>query len=218
MVKICPSLLSADFSNILKEIKKIEKTGVSMIHFDIMDGHFVPNLTFGPIFVKSLRKHTKLVFDVHLMVTDPYNYIEPFKKAGADILTFQIEANKNPKKIIKKIKNCEMKAGISLNPETPIDCIGNILKELDLVLIMTVHPGFAGQKFVHSTLNKIKKTRELINKTGKKINLEVDGGINPKTASLAVRAGADILVAGSSIFGSKNYKKNIKLLLLNRKL
>lgn len=184
-----------------------------MVHFDIMDGNFVPNLTFGPMILKSLRKHTKLIFDAHLMVSNPSDYIKPLKDAGADIVTFQVEADSCFKETIKKIKSYKMKPGISLKPKTPLIYLKNVLNEIYLVLIMTVDPGFGGQKFVPRTLKKIKEARKIIKGSKNKVFLEVDGGINPKTAPHVIEAGADILVAGSSIFRSKNYKKTIEKLM-----
>ncbi|PIU84123.1 MAG: ribulose-phosphate 3-epimerase [Elusimicrobia bacterium CG06_land_8_20_14_3_00_38_11] len=213
MIEIAPSILSADFSNLADEIKKCEKAGVKILHIDIMDGHFVPNITIGPVVVESLRKKTKMILDTHLMITDPEKYIEPFAKAGSDWLTFHIEAVKKPSALIKKIKSLKLKAGISLNPATPVSKLSKYLNELDLVLVMSVNPGFGGQGFIPSALKKISELKKLTKNQNVKIS--VDGGINFDTISGAVKAGSDIIVAGNSVFRSGlSIAKSIKKLRL----
>lgn len=199
-IEIAPSILSADFSNLTAEIKKCEKAGVKILHIDVMDGHFVPNITIGPVVVESLRKKTRMILDTHLMITDPEKYIEPFAKAGSDWLTFHIEAVKNPSALIKKIKSLKLKAGISLNPATPVSELSKYLKELDLVLVMSVNPGFGGQGFMPSAIKKISELKKLTK--NKNIKISVDGGINFDTIYSVVKAGSDIVVAGNSVFRS----------------
>lgn len=210
MVKIAPSILSADFSALGKEIKALEKAGADMLHIDVMDGNFVPNLTFGPCVVKALRKETKLPFDVHLMVKNPEIMIPWFAEAGADIITVHAEACKHLDKTLATIHDYGIKAGVSLNPSTNEDCLKYILDKLDLILIMSVNPGFGGQTFIESQLTKIAAVKELID--GKDIEIEVDGGINPMTAAECIAAGADILVAGTAVFAGGEYQKNINSL------
>jgi len=212
MVLVAPSILSADFSKLREEIKAVEMAGADWIHIDVMDGHFVPNLTIGPVVVKSIRKTTSLPFDVHLMISNPEKYIERFVDAGADILTVHIETVENPLGTIKKIRDLGCKAGLTLNPDTPFKKISEFVPEVDLVLIMTVYPGFSGQKFKEEVIPKISEARKKIDSIGKDIYLEVDGGINDKTSILAKNAGADVLVAGNHVFKSKNYEKAISLL------
>jgi len=212
MVLVAPSILSADFSKLGEEIKAVEMAGADWIHIDVMDGHFVPNLTIGPVVVKSIRKTTSLPFDVHLMISNPEKYIERFVDAGADILTVHIETVENPLEIINKIRDLGCKAGLTLNPDTPFKRISEFVSEVDLVLIMTVYPGFSGQKFKEEMIPKISEARKKIDSIRKDIYLEVDGGINDKTSILAKNAGADVLVAGNHVFKSKNYEKAISLL------
>lgn len=210
MVKIAPSILTADYANLKEEIIKLEQAGADMIHLDIMDGNFVPNLTFGPMLVKSLRPYSKLPFDVHLMVNNPDIMIPWFANAGADIITIHAEACQHLDKSLASIKSYGIKAGVSLNPSTPESVLEYVLDKLDLILIMTVNPGFGGQSFLDSQLQKIEKIRLLRGK--RNIEIEVDGGINPVTAALCRKAGADILVAGTSILSGNDYSKNITAL------
>jgi len=213
-IKISPSILSADFSRLGIEIQNLEKANADFIHIDVMDGHFVPNITIGPEVIKKLRKYTSLPFDVHLMISPVYNFIESFAKAGADIITIHPEATTDLDKSIKKIQSYNKKVGISLNPETSVDKVLNILDKIDLVLVMSVNPGFGGQKFIEDTLNKVKILRTQIDKMKLKTQIEIDGGINFENAKMAKKAGVDILVSGTTIFKENegNLKKNIKLL------
>ena len=213
-IKISPSILSADFSKLGSEILSLEKAGADLIHIDVMDGHFVPNITIGPDIIKSLRKFSKLPFDVHLMINPVDKYIENFSNAGADIITIHPEATPDLSASIQKIKSLGKKAGVSLNPDTSTDKIDKLLSEIDIVLIMSVHPGFAGQKFIEHTLKKVKYLKAKIKEKNLKTEIEIDGGINFETAKLAIDAGVDILVSGTTIFKSNkgDLKKNIKLL------
>jgi ribulose-phosphate 3-epimerase len=211
-IKIAPSILSADFSNLQKAVEDISNAGADYIHIDVMDGNFVPSITIGSDVVKSLRKHSKLPFDVHLMVNNPDNHIEDFVSAGADIITIHAESTIHLHRSIKKIKEFGIKAGVSIVPSTNENVLDYVLDEIDLILIMTVNPGYGGQKFIDSQLEKIKNCKEKINKIGRDIKIEIDGGINDKTAKKSIEAGADILVAGSFIFGSNNYREAIEKL------
>jgi len=216
-IKISPSILSGDFSQLGNEIQKLEKAGADMIHVDVMDGHFVPNLTIGPPVIKALRKHSKLPFDVHLMISPVHKYIKNFSDAGADIITIHPEATESLEKSIKHIKSFEKKVGLSLNPDTPIDVIRNFLNKIDLVLVMSVHPGFGGQKFIPKVLQKIKNLNQIKEKENMNFDIEVDGGINFDNSKLVKEAGANILVSGTTIFkdNNGNIRKNIDTLKTN---
>ena len=215
-IQISPSILSADFSQLGNEIKRLEEGGADMIHVDVMDGHFVPNLTIGPPVIKSLKKHSSMLFDVHLMISPVHKYIEAYSDAGADIITIHPEATDNLKKSILKIKELKKKVGVSLNPETKIDVILDHLEQIDLVLIMSVNPGFGGQKFMPEVLNKIKELKKIQQEKKLSFDIEIDGGINFENSKIAIEAGANILVSGTTIFKSNNgdIKKNIELLKL----
>lgn len=206
---VAPSILSADFANLAQEIKKAEQAGADLIHLDIMDGHFVPNITFGPVLVKALRKVTQLPFDVHLMIENPDQYIKPFAESGADYLTVHFEASNHLHRTIRAIKDLNIKAGVSLNPHNPPFLLDQIIGDLDLILLMSVNPGFGGQKFIEQTLSKINAVRGIIDEYKYECLIEVDGGINETTGSQCIEAGADVLVAGSYIFHSDDYKKAI---------
>ena len=215
-IQISPSILSADFSQLGNEIKRLELGGADMIHVDVMDNHFVPNLTIGPPVIKSLRKHTKLPFDVHLMIDPVHKYIKNFAEAGSDIITIHPEATKNLEESINHIKSFKKKVGVSLNPDTKLNVIDNVLNKIDLVLVMSVFPGFGGQKFMPEVVEKIKNLKKI--KDEKKLNfdIEVDGGINFENSKIVIEAGANILVSGTTIFNENNgnIKKNIDSLKL----
>ena len=206
---VAPSILSADFSNLSSEIQKVEKFGADWIHVDVMDGHFVPNLTIGACVVRDIRKTTKLPLDVHLMIENPEKYVDDFIKAGSDIITFHIEAVKNPLALINKIKENGIKAGVSIKPKTKVEDIKDIINLVDLVLVMTVEPGFGGQKFMPDCAEKIKEIRKIAPKS---LIIEVDGGINEETAKICKRYGANALVAGNYIYKSENIERAIKSL------
>ncbi len=214
MIKIAPSILSADFARLGDEVKAVTDAGADYIHVDVMDGHFVPNLTIGPVVIKSIRSHSKLPFDVHLMIENPDLSIESYAKAGADIITVHAEACTHLNRTLQLIKSQGKKCGVSLVPTTPASALDYVMNDVDLILVMTVNPGFGGQSFIASQLDKIKQIRGMIAKTGRKIDLEVDGGVNAETAKQVIAAGADVLVAGSAVFtGDANaYAANIKKL------
>ena len=215
-IQISPSILSADFSQLGNEIKRLEEGGADMIHVDVMDGHFVPNLTIGPPVIKALRKQCSIKFDVHLMISPVHKYIEAYSDAGADIITIHPEATDNLEESILKIKSLNKKVGVSLNPETKIDLIIDYLEKIDLVLIMSVNPGFGGQKFMPEVLDKIRELKKIQSENHLNFDIEIDGGINFDNCQSAIEAGANILVSGTTVFKSNNgdIKKNINLLKL----
>ena len=213
-IQISPSILSADFSQLGKEIKRLEEGGADLIHVDVMDGHFVPNLTIGPPVIKALKKNCSIKFDVHLMISPVHKYIEAYSDAGADIITIHPEATDDLSASISKIKELKKKAGVSLNPETRVEVIKDYLDQIDLVLIMSVNPGFGGQKFMPEVLNKIKELKEIQKNRNLDFDIEIDGGINFENSKIAIEAGANILVSGTTVFNSNNgdIKKNIDTL------
>lgn len=204
MVKIAPSILSADFSRLGSQIEIVEKTGVDYLHIDVMDGHFVPNITLGPAIVKDIKAKSKLFFDVHLMIEKPELFIEQFVAAGADLITVHVEACTHAHRVVQMIKSSGIKAGVALNPATPLEMVEYLLEDLDLVLLMTVNPGFGGQKFIPTVLPKIKQLSQTIAQRQLDIELQVDGGVNKDNASILVEHGANVLVAGSAIFGTND--------------
>lgn len=209
-MKLAPSVLSADFANLLESCKKVENAGCEYLHLDVMDGHFVPNITFGPMIIKSIRKDIDMVFDAHLMITDPDSYIPSLKDAGVDIVTVHQEACTHLHRTIQNIKSHGMKAGVVLNPATPVDTIKHVIGDLDMVLLMSVNPGFGGQKFIPEVLNKVKELRKMIDDKGLSVEIEVDGGVNKDNIKSLVEAGADVLVAGSAIFAQPDIDKAVR--------
>lgn len=208
-IKIAPSILSADFSRLADEIIKIEQAGADWVHIDVMDGHFVPNLTFGPPVVAAIRKVTKLPFDVHLMVNNPQDLIEPFAKAGADIVTVHAETAPHLHRLLQTIKEHGIRAGVSLNPSTPLTAVEEVLADVDMILIMSVNPGFGGQKFIPSAVDKIIRLKRMLVERNLSVDIEVDGGINAVTARQVIAAGANILVAGSAVYGAPDIQQAI---------
>ncbi|WP_423410692.1 ribulose-phosphate 3-epimerase [Heyndrickxia sp. MSNUG] len=212
MVKIAPSILSADFARLGDEIKDVEAGGADYIHVDVMDGHFVPNITIGPLIVEAIRPVTKLPLDVHLMIENPDQYIEAFAKAGADYITVHVEASRHLHRTIQLIKSTGVKAGVVINPATPVESLKHIIEDLDMVLLMSVNPGFGGQKFISSVLPKIRQVKEMADEVNQDLEIEVDGGVNEETAKLCVEAGATVLVAGSAVFNKEDRAAAIAML------
>lgn len=212
MIKVAPSILSADFSSLEEEVKRVEQGGADLLHIDVMDGHFVPNITLGPPVITCLRERTNLPFDVHLMIEEPEKYADDFIRAGADIITVHVESTVHLHRLVTYIKSQGVKPGVALNPSTPLDTIKYILDDIDLVLIMSVNPGFGGQKFIPRMLDKISELKSIVSQNKSEILIEVDGGINEDNASKIINAGADILVAGSAIYKSQNPENVIRKL------
>ena len=215
MIKLAPSILSADFARLLEDVKKVEKAGCGYLHIDVMDGHFVPNITLGPAIVKSLRKDVNMVFDAHLMIENPDNYIKEFADAGCDIIVVHQEACTHLHRTIQNIKSHGVKAGVALNPATPIETIKYVLEDVDMVLLMSVNPGFGGQSYIPVVTKKIKELRALIDEMGLDIDIEVDGGVKPSNISEVVNAGANVIVAGSAIFNAGDIDEAVKSLREN---
>ncbi|WP_250673310.1 ribulose-phosphate 3-epimerase [Paraclostridium ghonii] len=215
MIKMAPSILSADFARLLEDVKKVERAGCEYLHIDVMDGHFVPNITLGPAIVKSLRKDVNMVFDAHLMIENPDNYIKDFVDAGCDMIVVHEETCTHLHRTIQNIKSFNVKAGVALNPATPIENIKYILNDVDMVLIMTVNPGFGGQSFIGTMIDKIKELKALIDEKGLNVDIQVDGGIKPSNVNEVVKAGANVIVAGSAIFNSNDIEATVKEFRLN---
>ena len=218
MIKLAPSILSADFAKLLEDVKKVEKAGCEYLHIDVMDGHFVPNITLGPGIVKSLRRDVNMVFDTHLMIENPDNYIKDFVDAGSDLIVVHVEACRHLHRTIQNIKSQNVKAGVALNPATPIETIKHVLEDVDMVLIMTVNPGFGGQSFIEGMIDKIKELKQIIDEKNLKIDIQVDGGIKPSNIHQVVEAGANVIVAGSAIFNSENIEETVRLMRKNASL
>jgi len=212
MVKIAPSILSADFSKLGEEIIAVDQAGADYIHIDVMDGHFVPNITIGPLIVEAVRPVTRLPLDVHLMIENPDQYVEAFAKAGADYITVHVEACRHLHRTIQSIKSFGIKAGVVLNPATPVESIQHIISDIDMVLLMSVNPGFGGQTFIPEVLPKIRKVKEMAEQKGLSLEIEIDGGVNPETARQCIEAGANVLVAGSAVYNQEDYKQAISQL------
>lgn len=212
MIKVAPSILSADFSKLGEEIKKIENSGAELVHIDVMDGHFVPNITIGPLIVSAIRPLTNLTLDVHLMISEPDKYVDIFKDAGADIITVHAEAATHLDRLVSRIRQLGIKAGVSLNPSTHESCLEYVLDKIDMVLIMSVNPGFGGQSFIEGMTDKISSVKKAITKRNLNVDIQVDGGVNLDTVSKVTGAGANILVAGSAFFGSENPSEFVRML------
>ncbi len=212
MIKIAPSILSADFGRLAEEIKAIEAAGADLVHIDVMDGCFVPNITIGPLVVEAIRGVTRLPFDVHLMIENPGRYLEAFAKAGADWISIHAEACIHLHRVVTRIKELGKKAGVAINPATPLEVLDYVLEELDYIVIMSVNPGFGGQEFIPSALRKLERLRRMIKERGLSVEIEVDGGVNLGTVAEVARAGGEILVAGSAVFKSEDYQETIALL------
>ena len=218
MIKLAPSILSADFARLLEDVKKVEKAGCEYLHIDVMDGHFVPNITLGPAIVKSLRRDVNMVFDTHLMIENPDDYIKDFVDAGSDLIVVHAEACRHLHRTIQNIKSYNVKVGVALNPATSIESIKHIIEDVDMVLIMTVNPGFGGKSFIESMLEKIKELKQLIDDKNLNVDIQVDGGIKPDNIQKVVEAGANIIVAGSAIFNSENIEETVSLMRKNASL